>query len=990
MPAAGPARSQAASASTLALHQAAFTALPDPAALLDADGRVLTVNAQFETVFGAGSWRGRTLDRLFCDPLDAHAAPWRRAAARAFHAVVKHGDGAGRPTLIRYTRLGLGAGLAVFTADEAAKARAAINQARLAETFAAPQAGAFGMDLVTGQGQVSGFLNQLFAGAHTNGALSRQAWLAAMEPGEETRALAAIEAAAGQLFAPVRFTVRVRDSSSGAVRALRHDLTVAALGEEGRPIRLTGALTDVTDLAAETAAREDAEQALALSVEMGALTAWRYDPQTAEGQVEGPDAAALGGPHFTVRRLSAALGGEAARRLHAALCAAEYGGRVDLTVQGPQGVYRVRGERLRSGLIEGFLSAEPPARSADLTDPAGQAAASARMSAWSYDIGRRRLRLSGPVLDTLGLSGPEHEMDIADWRARVPEEDRTAMDRATQALNDQGVADVEYRVRSETGELVWIALRGGVSEQDAAGAPLRFSGFFAEINERKHLERELAEREQQLADAVDAGLVGIWTYDYANARQTARGRILDWMGKPRDADSIDPADWISITHPDDMEALRDAFACMTRGEPVQRLDARFMTPGGWRWVRTHGAPVENKKAGGPRRAAGVIVDIHAERAFEQALRSEKARFEAVYRKTPALLHTIGTDGRTLSVSDYWLQRMGYKRDDVIGAPGWAFMDEESAARMRETVIPSTIERGWVENEPVTAFTASGERLELRLSAFLERGPDGAPVAVQGVFSDVTDLKAAQREMEDHAAALERSNRELNRFATVASHDLQEPLRKISAFASLLLRKLGPELDGQDADALDYLVDAAGRMRVLIDDLLAYSRASNRALELEDIALQPMVEGVLTGLDLQIAEAGADIRLGALPVVRGDAVLLSLLFQNLIANALKYRKGHTVRIGIDAWVRDDAVCEITVRDDGIGFDPTFAEKIFEPFARLHTREAYAGTGIGLAICQQAAERLGGRIGVKSAPGEGSAFTVTLPLARSRASGPSADA
>lgn len=261
---------------------------------------------------------------------------------------------------------------------------------------------------------------------------------------------------------------------------------------------------------------------------------------------------------------------------------------------------------------------------------------------------------------------------------------------------------------------------------------------------------------------------------------------------------------------------------------------------------------------------------------------------------------------------------------------------------------------------------AGRALEETTSTFTRRaGPDGLQIAF-----------AVPRALEQHTAALERSNRELDRFATVASHDLQEPLRKISAFASLLARRYEDKIDADGRQSLAYLVDAAMRMRRLIDDLLSYSRTSNRELEFEPVDLSALLAGTLDELSLMVAEAHAEIECGPLPTVRADLTLMRLLLQNLISNALKYRKGAHVRIVVRA-EREDAAWRITVADDGIGFDPRFSDKVFVPFQRLHTREAFAGTGIGLAICQQAVERHGGRIWVDTEPGFGARFHFTLP-------------
>jgi light-regulated signal transduction histidine kinase (bacteriophytochrome) len=291
-------------------------------------------------------------------------------------------------------------------------------------------------------------------------------------------------------------------------------------------------------------------------------------------------------------------------------------------------------------------------------------------------------------------------------------------------------------------------------------------------------------------------------------------------------------------------------------------------------------------------------------------------------------------------------------------------------------LPQVLRHGAVDTVPLTALTRSGAPIEVRLSAFLERGAGGEPLIAHGAFSDVSDLNAARRALERHAAALERSNRELDRFATVASHDLQEPLRKISAFASLLARRYEDQIDADGRQSLAYLVDAAQRMRRLIDDLLAYSRTSNRELELEPVDLSALLAATLEELSLMVTEARAEIEAGPLPTVQADLTLMRLLFQNLVSNALKYRKGAHVRVVVRA-ERDGEAWRITVADDGIGFDPRFSDKVFAPFQRLHNREAYAGTGIGLAICQQAVERHGGRIWVDTEPGFGARFHFTLP-------------
>ena len=278
------------------------------------------------------------------------------------------------------------------------------------------------------------------------------------------------------------------------------------------------------------------------------------------------------------------------------------------------------------------------------------------------------------------------------------------------------------------------------------------------------------------------------------------------------------------------------------------------------------------------------------------------------------------------------------------------------------------------SEPGSGFAYSGGGYTLLQLMIEEMSGTAFPAFMHDrVFAPL----GMERTTFDHAEALERSNRELNRFATVASHDLQEPLRKMAAFASLLRTRYRGEIDEEGVQCLDFLTDAAGRMRALIDDLLAYSRTSSRPLQRERVDLNALVETTREHLGLAIEESGAVIETGDLPAVTGDPLLLTLLFQNLLSNAIKYRGEAAPVIRIKAQARAETV-EIAVADNGIGIEEKFFEKIFAPFQRLHDREVYEGTGIGLAVCQQAVERHGGTIEVASTPGEGTRFSFTLPL------------
>ena len=253
--------------------------------------------------------------------------------------------------------------------------------------------------------------------------------------------------------------------------------------------------------------------------------------------------------------------------------------------------------------------------------------------------------------------------------------------------------------------------------------------------------------------------------------------------------------------------------------------------------------------------------------------------------------------------------------------------------------------------------------------------DGTRIGTIESIRDITAIKETE-------ANLARSNRELEQFAYVASHDLQEPLRKIAGFTELLANRYKGTFDEKAESYMAYIVDGATRMRSLINDLLDYSRVMRSTRELADTDCSAVLSRVLRDLEPAIRESNTEIVSGPLPVIRGDQSQLGQLFQNLIGNAIKYRGVAPPRVVINAAIQHDAWL-FSVADNGIGIAPEFSERIFAIFQRLHTRAEYPGTGIGLAVCRKIVERHGGSIWVESSAGTGSTFFFTIPLPANKA-------
>ncbi len=320
--------------------------------------------------------------------------------------------------------------------------------------------------------------------------------------------------------------------------------------------------------------------------------------------------------------------------------------------------------------------------------------------------------------------------------------------------------------------------------------------------------------------------------------------------------------------------------------------------------------------------------------------------------------------------------LGYAENEWVGQhASIIFMPEDKAVEVCEAEMDLARERGfatdirWHRHKNGTEFFANGIMNSLR-------DERGGVVGYAKIMSDET----ARKQLQD---SLTESNTALEQFAYVASHDLQEPLRTMSTYAQLLSNRYQGKLDAEADKFLKVIVSAAGRMGSLIQDLLAYARLTTENERPSSVALDEDLEAALTHLDQAIKDSGASITHDPMPTLLVDRGQMVRLFQNLIGNAVKYRKpGQPTHVHISAEQRGSEWV-ISIRDNGIGFDPKYASTIFAPFKRLHTAEEYPGTGVGLAICRRIVQAQGGRIWAESVLGEGTTFSFTLPVEGSAA-------
>jgi PAS domain S-box-containing protein len=341
------------------------------------------------------------------------------------------------------------------------------------------------------------------------------------------------------------------------------------------------------------------------------------------------------------------------------------------------------------------------------------------------------------------------------------------------------------------------------------------------------------------------------------------------------------------------------------------------------------------------------------------------------------LFVIDADARIRVVNGAVTHLLGFKDAELLGRSIDTLEVTESEQTISRTLKDLARRTPIRDQERLLRQKGSDEPVAVSISISPVSHGDVEQGAVV-IARDIRERKSGEAELHEAMRRLEQSNRELEDFAYVASHDLQEPLRKIQAFGDRLHAKYAPELPEQAQDYIVRMQSAAKRMQVLINDLLAFSRVTTKAQPFVPVDLEHVAREVAHDLEIRTHEAGAHVEIGNLPAIDADPLQMRQLLQNLISNALKFhREGVPPHVAVTGRA-DGETAQLIVADNGIGFEEKYAERIFTMFERLHGRGTYEGTGIGLAICRKIVERHGGEIVARSAPDVGSTFTVTLPM------------
>jgi PAS domain S-box-containing protein len=396
------------------------------------------------------------------------------------------------------------------------------------------------------------------------------------------------------------------------------------------------------------------------------------------------------------------------------------------------------------------------------------------------------------------------------------------------------------------------------------------------------------------------------------------------------------------------------------------------------------------------KTAALNTELAERKRAELSLRDSEALYHSLVDTLPINIIRKDLQGRVTYGNKGYSETMKKPIKELLGKTDFDLFPRDLAEKYSKD-DDKVVTTGTMFEDIEEHRKPDGKLLYVHVLKAPVRDAKGDIVGTQVIFWDVTERKLAEETLARTATDLARSNKELEQFAYVASHDLQEPLRMITSYTQLIAKRYHDLLDHDARDFMGFVITGAHRMQRLINDLLAYSRVGTRAKPMGIISADDALQSALDNLRLAIEETGAAITRDPLPTLLADNVQLTQLFQNLIGNALKFRSRTTPTIHIGVECKPAPSCPVPasvtarrepqpeecvfhVRDNGIGIDPQYFERIFVIFQRLHTRDQYPGTGIGLAICKKIVERHGGRIWVESKPGDGATIFFALPIAK----------
>ncbi|MFC2049676.1 PAS domain S-box protein [Chloroflexota bacterium] len=591
----------------------------------------------------------------------------------------------------------------------------------------------------------------------------------------------------------------------------------------------------------------------------------------------------------------------------------------------------------------------------------------------SLDAGGCFIDVNQAWLNTMGYSREEvigkrfsdflapHELEA--YKKRFPE------------FKAGGEVQVDVEVVRKNCSHAIMAIIGKIG-YDAHGHFKQTHCILIDITERKQTEERILVANERLEYLMSSSSVVIYSAEaHGNYAGTfISGNVAQLTGYESREFTEDPKFWYNRIHPDDREPVATEIPKIFEKD-LHSYEYRFRCKDGdYIWLRDEMKLIRDEK-GNPVEIIGVWSDITERKKAERELQEEHRKLQEAQALGRIGNWEYDVDSQTVTWSDetYVL----YEHDPAFGPPS---IEEEAKyysadqARALRDYAARSIENGEEFKYDLDAILPSGKRTAFAASMRPIKNESGRVIRLFGTVQDITERKRAEEELNNAMEELRRSNAELERFAYVASHDLQEPLRMVSSYMQLLERRYKDKLDADANDFIDFALGGAERMHELLNNLLVYSRVGTKTKPFKRTDMEAVLQATLDNLQVAIKESKAKVSHDPLPTVMADEGQMVQVLQNLIGNAVKFRGEKQPLIHVSAEQRDSEWV-FSVKDNGIGIEPQYFDRIFLIFQRLH-REEYPGTGAGLAIAKKIIERHGGRMWIESQPGKGSTFYFSI--------------
>jgi PAS domain S-box-containing protein len=525
--------------------------------------------------------------------------------------------------------------------------------------------------------------------------------------------------------------------------------------------------------------------------------------------------------------------------------------------------------------------------------------------------------------------------------------------------------DAESERRSRQTKTV-VLLGSGLGLLVAAGAGWTVRHEFAARKLAEDALREGAERFRTMANNISQLA---WMADEKGGIFWYNERWFEYSGTT--LEEMAGWGWQKVHHPDHVQRVVDKISqCFQRGEVWEDTFPLRGRDGNYRWFLSRAVPIRDPE-GRVLRWFGTNTDISESKESE-------AKYRGLLEAAPDAMVVVNQGGEIVLLNVQVEKQFGYRRDELVGQKVKNIIPEGFAERLIADALRSaedTLAQEIGAGIELNGRHKNGREFPIEIMLSPLESTEG--ILVTAAIRDITKRKKAEAQLLQKVEELNRSNDELQQFAYVASHDLQEPLRMVASYTQLLANRYKGRLDADADEFIAYAVDGSNRMQRLIQDLLAYSRAGTNGNSVRKISSENALKAAVTNLRAMIEESGAVVTHDSLPAITTNDTQLTQIFQNLVGNAIKYHGAEVPRVHVSAGKNGGKEWIFSVQDNGLGIDRQHFERIFVLFQRLHGRAEFDGTGIGLAICKKIVERQGGRIWVESQTERGSTFHFALP-------------